>query len=87
MLWTCWVGLVHPGGEAGVAEAHSIECQYPEGIVDIGRELEVGRGLGPRDLRQVVPEAMVMEGVLVLYEEFCVEKRQKAVTDCYEFMR
>ena len=71
---TCWPGLVHPGGVAGLAQAHSVEGQDSEGVVDIGGELQVGRGPGAWDLRHVVPVAMMVQGVLVLDDEFCVRE-------------
>ena len=66
---TCGLGLVHPGGGAGTAEAHGVQRQHPEGVVGVGRQLEAGGGPGARHLRQVVPVSAVVQGVLVLDQE------------------
>jgi len=53
-----------------VAEAHGVLGQHPEGVVGVGRQLEVGRGAGARHLRHVVPAAAgVVQGVQVLDQE------------------
>ncbi|TNN71679.1 hypothetical protein EYF80_018030 [Liparis tanakae] len=38
------------GGEAGPAVIHGVEGQHSEGVVDVGRQLEVRRRLGAGDL-------------------------------------
>ena len=66
---TCRLGLVHPGGGAGAAEAHGVQRQHPEDVVGVGGQLEAGGGPGARGLRQVVPVSAVVQGVLVLDQE------------------
>lgn len=65
------LGFEHPGGETGPAETHSVQSQDAEGVVDVRRQLEVDRGLGPGDLGEVVPVAPVVQRVLVLDQKFC----------------
>ncbi len=52
-----------------MAEAHVIDRQHSEAVVDVRRELQVSRGLGSRNLRQIVPHAALVESVLILDQE------------------
>ncbi len=69
MCRTSGAGPVLARGHAGTAEAHVIESQHSEAVVDVRRELQVSRGLGPRNLSQIVPDAVLVECVLILDQE------------------
>ena len=83
MSWdcTCRFCLKHPGGEAGPTEAHGIESQNPEGVVDVGRQLEVSSRLGSRDLGEVVPVTSVVQRVVILDQKLCVKQRKTSTVN------
>lgn len=60
-----------------LAQTHSVQSQDAEGVVDVRRQLEVDRGLGPGDLGEVVPVAPVVQRVLILDQKFCREQGKK----------
>lgn len=73
------LGLEHPGRETGAAETHSVQSQNAEGVVDVGRQFEVNRRLGPGDLGEVVPVAAMVQRVLILDQKFCRKHRKMQV--------
>lgn len=68
-LLTGWVGSVLLRRLTGFAKAHIIQCQNPEGVVRVGRQVQTGRGLVAGNLRHVDPDALIVERVLILNEE------------------
>ena len=63
------VGPVLARGAAGLAEAHVVLGQDPEGVVHVGGELQPRGGAGALHLRQVHPHIGLVEQVLVLDQE------------------
>ena len=63
------VGPVLARGAAGLAEAHVVLGQDPEGVVHVGGELQPRGGAGALHLRQVHPHVGLVEQVLVLDQE------------------
>lgn len=63
---TCGAGSVLVRWLAGVAVAHLVQRQHSERVVDVGREVQVGRGAGARNLCQVEPKAWLVQQVLIL---------------------
>lgn len=55
---------------AGQAPSQAVYCHHSEGIVDIGRQLQLGCGLSSRDFSLVMPQPRLMHCIFIFNDKF-----------------
>lgn len=84
---TCRFCLKPSGGDAGPAELHGVEGQHSEGVVDVGRQLEVRCRPVAGDLGEIMPVTSVVQRVLILDQKFCVKQKKKMIIVVQDWLR